>query len=143
MHKLSAFGGTTIFSTDKPCKCMICELPSDYHAHLTYVHGNSEQFAVHVQSIKNMIVHDMRAVHNRGTMLKWKKHSFPYVCQLCWYGIISNYVDYIWDGKNLLVFDANRGEYIAATGNEYFPTAASRIKFKLDETTKKWTAMPR
>lgn len=143
MYKLTAFAGTTIFATDKACKCMICEHISGEHQHLTFVHGSAQDFTVHIRNIKNMVQTELSIMNNRGTTLKWQKYSFPYVCQLCWYGIVQNYQDYIWDGVNLLVFNQTRQEFVVPSGDEYFPVGTSRIKFKLDETTKKWVAMPR
>jgi hypothetical protein len=69
--------------------------------------------------------------------------TIPFVCELCWIGMVGSGDEYIWDGVNLLVFDKSDGEYHQRRGILYRPPHNVKIQFEYDKSSGKWQAMPR
>lgn len=78
-----------------------------------------------------------------GTAVMCGKHIVPYVCELCWYGMLYEQGEYIWNGQHLLVYDETWEEYIEWRGTIYKPVKNSIIQFEWDANTHRWVAMPK
>ena len=65
------------------------------------------------------------------------------VCELCTIAIINNGMEYMWDGKILLVWNKYEQEWFEPTKPTWKPIVTKQIVFKYDETIQKWVVKPR
>lgn len=75
-----------------------------------------------------------------------KNHVDPcdyMVCELCWYGLMYNGVEYMWNGQDLMVFDEKEGEYVEPHKSVWKPSNPVAIQFEWCEISKMWVTMPR
>lgn len=104
----------------KAVKCTIC-------GHLTV---NPARAHAQIVDIMQKYVNEELLVQSGVDPCDWE------CCELCWYGMIYNWHEYVWDGVNLMVFNRKEGEFIEYHGNVWKPIAPGNIQFEKDENGK-------
>lgn len=122
-------------------KCIMCDMESVVWQH------NMPNTIEQAWNIICMVENTMEPV------VDWSKHDeytinmanrpIPMICELCWYAIMGNSDEYIWNGQYLLVFDYNDGEFHEWKQTIFKPSNIKQIYFKWDERSKRWMTMPR
>lgn len=118
-------------------KCINC---GQYTPIVAHMHRNTPD---HIVTVAKSIDPLEKWKEQDDFIINVQDQPVPMICELDWYGLVNSGNEYIWNGKELMVWNKSEQEWVEPNGWVYKPSIGHAIQFERVGYRHEWVAMPR